>query len=419
MPRNPATAKPRNHDPYAPLRYPNFRWLVLAHGAATVAREAQIVVVGWQIYEVTKDPLSLGLIGLAEALPFVAVALYAGHVADRANRRTIAFAGTLGLFLSAIALLIFTMQGLHSVWPVYAVIFASGIGRSFTRPALTALSAEVVPREIYSGAVAWRSSVWQGAAIAGPALGGMLYGFSGPKLAYGVVVALFAASLTALGAIVHTPEPFPAAGVSVGESLKVGLRFLWRQPVLLGAMTLDLFSVLFGGAVALLPIFAKMLGAGPQGLGLLRAAPAVGSLAIGVYLAHRPPFRRAGPALFIAVAVFGLTTIGFALSRSFLLSFVLLTLGGVADNISVLIRGTLMQTLTPRELLGRVASVNSIFIGASNEIGAFESGLAARLLGVVPSVIFGGVMTLIVVGATAAAAPRLRGMREIHGPVSS
>ena len=402
------------HDPYAPLRYPNFRWLVLAHGMSTIAREAQIVVVGWQIYEVTKDPLSLGLIGLAEALPMVSVALYAGHMADRANRRTIAIMGTLGLVISAIALLLFTLRPalLHSVWPIYAVIFASGIARRFTRPAVTALSAELIPREIYSSAVAWRSSTWQGAAIAGPALGGMLYGFSGPKLAYGVVVALFAGGLAALGAITHKSEPLPS-DMPIGESLRVGLRFLWRQPVLLGAMTLDLFSVLFGGAVALLPIFARMLGAGPQGLGVLRAAPAIGSLAIGIYLAHRPPFRRAGPTLFVAVAVFGITTLGFALSRNFILSFVLLTLGGVADNVSVLIRGTLMQMLTPRELLGRVAAVNSIFIGASNEIGAFESGVAARLLGVVPSVIFGGAMTLVIVALTASASPKLRRMREI------
>jgi predicted MFS family arabinose efflux permease len=408
------------HDPYAPLRYPNFRWLVLAHGMSTIAREAQIVVVGWQIYEVTKDPLSLGLIGLAEALPMVSVALYAGHMADRANRRTIAIMGTLGLVISAVALLLFTLRPalLHSVWPIYAVIFASGIARSFTRPAVTALSAELIPRAIYSSAVAWRSSTWQGAAIAGPALGGMLYGFSGPKLAYGVVVALFFGALAALGAITHKSEPLPS-DMPIGESLRVGLRFLWRQPVLLGAMTLDLFSVLFGGAVALLPIFARMLGAGPQGLGVLRAAPAIGSLAIGIYLAHRPPFRRAGPTLFVAVAVFGVTTLGFALSRNFILSFALLTLGGVADNVSVLIRGTLMQTLTPRELLGRVAAVNSIFIGASNEIGAFESGVAARLLGVVPSVIFGGAMTLVIVALTAAASPKLRRMREIHSLSSS
>ena len=238
-------------------------------------------------------------------------------MADRANRRTIAIMGTLGLVISAVALLLFTLRPalLHSVWPIYAVIFASGIARSFTRPAVTALSAELIPREIYSSAVAWRSSTWQGAAIAGPALGGMLYGFSGPKLAYGVVVTFFFGALAALGAITHKSEPLPS-DMPIGESLRVGLRFLWRQPVLLGAMTLDLFSVLFGGAVALLPIFARMLGAGPQGLGVLRAAPAIGSLAIGIYLAHRPPFRRAGPTLFVAVAVFGVTTLGFALSRN-------------------------------------------------------------------------------------------------------
>jgi hypothetical protein len=402
------------HDPYAPLRYPNFRWLVLAHGTSTIAREAQIVVVSWQVYEITRDPLSLGLIGLAEALPFIAVALYAGHVADRGNRRAIALAGTGGVTISSIALLLFTLRPglLHNVWPIYGVIFASGIARSFTRPAFTALSAEVIPREIYATAVAWRSSVWQGSAIAGPALGGLLYGFSGPAPAYAVTVVLFGAALAALAIVTHESQPV-VSDVTVGESLKAGLRFLRHQPVLLGAMTLDLFSVLFGGATALLPIFVKMLGAGPQGLGILRAAPAVGSLGVGLFLAHRPPFRRAGAMLFASVALFGLTIIGFALSRNFFLSLALLTLSGMADNVSVVIRGTLLQTLTPREMLGRVSAVNQIFIGASNEIGAFESGVAARLMGVVPSVIFGGVMTLLVVAVTAIASPGLRRMREI------
>jgi hypothetical protein len=200
----------------------------------------------------------------------------------------------------------------------------------------------------------------------------------------------------------------------VRESLRIGLRFLRHQPVLLSAMTLDLFSVLFGGAAALLPIFAKLLGSGPQGLGLLRAAPAVGSLIVGIYLAHRPPFRRAGATLFGAVTVFGLSIIAFALSRNFFLSLTILIVNGMADNVSVLIRGTLLQTMTPRELLGRVASVSQIFIGASNEIGAFESGVAARLMGTVPSVIFGGVMTLVVVTLVAFWSPPLRQMREIH-----
>jgi len=407
----------RSHDPYGPLRIRNFRWLILAYGTSTVAREAQIVVVGWQVYEHTHDPLSLGLIGLAEALPFIAVALYAGHVADRASRRTIALLGTMGIALSAAALLAFTlhpsMLAAGHVWPIYAVIFASGIARSFTRPSVTALSAEVIPRELDASAVTWRTSTWQFAAVVGPALGGLLYGFGGAALAYTVVLVLFAAAIVALLFISHQSEPRAASTDSVAESLKIGFRFLRSQPVLLRAMTLDLFSVLFGGATALLPIFAKLLGAGPQGLGLLRASPAVGSLIIGLFLAHRPPLRRAGVTLFCAVGLFGAAMIAFALSRNFYLSLGLLTLSGMADNVSVLIRGTLLQTRTPHQLLGRVSSVNQIFIGSSNEIGAFESGLAARLLGTVPSVIFGGVMTLVVVAVIASSSTSLRKMREI------
>jgi MFS family permease len=409
-----------SHDPYAALRYADFRRLILAYSTTTVSREAQIVVVGWQVFAVTNDPLSLGLIGLAEALPFIAVALYAGHVADRVNRRAIAIVGTIGIALSVVALLAFTIiPGLlvpGRVWPIYAVIFASGIARSFTRPAVTALSAELIPRAIYPSAVAWRSSTWQFSAILGPALGGLLYGFVGPAWSYAVVLALTLASIAAFTLITHRVQPAAAGDISIGESLKIGLRFLWHQPVLLSAMTLDLFSVLFGGATALLPIFAKLLHVGPEGLGVLRAAPAIGSLIIGIYIAHRPPFKRAGVTLFAAVAAFGVCMIAFAMSRNFWLSFTLLTLSGVADNISVLIRGTLLQTLTPTELLGRVSAVNQIFIGSSNEIGAFESGVAARIMGTAPSVIFGGAMTLVVVTIVAIASPRLRRMREIHTP---
>ena len=223
-----------------------------------------------------------------------------------------------------------------------------------------------------------------------------------------------ALALLALTLIVHDAKPQPRDEMPIGESLRVGVRFIWSQPVLLAAMTLDLFSVLFGGAVALLPIFARLLGTGPQGLGLLRAAPAAGSLVTGIIVAHRPPMKRTGPALFAAVAIFGLTTIAFALSRNFFLSLALLTISGMADNVSVIIRGTLLQTMTPENYLGRVSSVNQVFIGASNEIGAFESGLAAKLMGTVPSVIFGGVMTLVVVAITMWRSPALRRMREIH-----
>ncbi|HLJ75087.1 MAG TPA: MFS transporter [Thermoanaerobaculia bacterium] len=402
-----------SHDSYAALRVPNFRRLILSYATSSAAREAQIVVVGWQVYDITKDPLALGLIGLAEALPFIATALYAGHVADRANRRTLALAGTCGLLLSAIALLVFTWMRITAVWPIYLVIFLSGIGRSFARPAVQALSADLVPREIYSNAVAWRSSTWQFAAVFGPAVGGMLYGFAGPAAAYAVVCVFMMISIVAIAWIQHNVRPAIASEITVGESLRIGLKFVWNEPVVLAAMTLDLFAVLFGGAAALLPIFARMLSAGPEGLGILRAAPAVGSFFVGISLAHRPPFRRAGRTLFLTVAAFGVCIILFAVSRNFYLSLVLLTFSGMFDQISVVIRGTLIQIATPAHLLGRVAAVNGIFIGSSNEIGAFESGVAARLMGTVPSVIFGGTMTLVVVAIIAIASPKLRQLREL------
>jgi MFS family permease len=405
------------HDPYAALRVRNFLWLILGYATSTIAREAQIVVVGWQVFEATRDPLALGMIGLAEALPFIAVALYAGHIADKLPRRPIAIAGMAGMLLSGIALLLFTTSGMIAsghVWPIYLVIFLSGIARSFIRPAFTALAAEVVPREDFANAVAWRTSTWQFAAVLGPAIGGLIYGFAGAAVAYAVVTVMMALSLASLWLIQHDSRPQAGEPVPIGESLSIGLRFLFSQRILLAAMTLDLFSVLFGGAVALLPIFAHLLGAGPKGLGMLRAAPAVGALVTSLLAAHRPPMRRAGAALFASVAIFGLTMIAFAISRNFWISLALLTISGMADSVSVIIRGTLLQTLTPQHLLGRVSSVNQIFIGSSNEIGAFESGVAARLLGTVPSVILGGVLTLVVVAVTMAWAPQLRKMREIE-----
>lgn len=403
-------------SPYAALRVADFRRLLLSNGALTVAREAQIVVVGWQVFALTRDPLTLGLIGLAEAGPFIAVALYAGHVADRAERRQLAIAGTFALLFSAIALLVLTMTpgAIHAqrVWPVYVVIALSATARSFMRPAVFALSAAVMPRELYANAVAWRSSSWHLAAVAGPAAGGLLYGFSGPVLAHAVVVIVMLVSLAAILSVAHRERPVPPE-LPLGESLLVGIRFLWNEPVLLAAMTLDMFAVLFGGAVALLPAFAVLLDAGPEGLGFLRAAPAAGSIVMGLWIAHRAPWRHAGRALIGSVAAFGVCTIGFAVSTEFWLSFALLFASGVFDNVSVVIRSTLLQIRTPDHLLGRVSAVNQIFIGSSNEIGAFESGLAARLMGVVPSVLFGGCMTLLVVAITAWRAPQLRRLREL------
>ena len=358
------------------------------------------------------------MIGLAEALPFIAVALYAGHLADRMPRRTIAIAGAFAVLCSAVALLLLTITpgaiSATRIWPVYVVIALSATARSFMRPAVFALSADLLTRELYPNAVAWRTSTWHLAAVAGPAAGGVLYGFKGPALAYATVVIGMAFGLAILLSLSYRDKPAIADAMPIGESLKIGIRFVMSEQVLLAAMTLDLFAVLFGGAVALLPAFATLLDAGPEGLGVLRAAPAIGSIVIGLAIAHRPPMQRAGFAILASVAGFGVCMIGFALSRSFWLSFALLVASGAFDNISVVVRSTLLQTRTPQHLLGRVSSVNQIFIGSSNEIGAFESGAAARLLGVVPSVLFGGCMTLLVVALTAWRAPRLRSLREIQ-----
>jgi MFS family permease len=407
------------HDPYAALRIPNFRWFVASLMAMTVATQIQAVVVAWQIYELTHDPLSLGLIGLAEAVPFIGVALFAGHVADRVNRLRISLVALIALFLCSLTLLGFTLSpGIISadgVWPIYLVIFFSGIARSFLQPARSALGAELVPRELYPNAVTWRSSTWQLAEVVGPAIGGLVYGFGSATAAYGTDAAIMAIGVLSLARMRHSPAPSTIANESFMESLATGIRFVRGQPVILGALSLDLFSVLFGGAVALLPVFAaEILHVGPEGLGVLRAAPAVGAVLMSVVLAHLPPLRQAGRALLISVAVFGLSIIGFGLSRDFLLSMALLAVSGMSDTVSVVIRSTLLQVLTPDHLLGRVSSVNAIFIGSSNEIGAFESGAAARLIGTVPSVVLGGLATLVVVAVTAVKVPELRRLKEIR-----
>jgi len=410
------------HDPYASLRIPSYRWFILSTFTMTLAAQIQGVVVAWQIYDVTHDPLSLGLIGLAEALPYVGVALFAGHVADRQNRRRVSLVSLALLVFCSASLLALSLAGagqgrtgFHGVLPYYAVIFLSGIARSFLQPARQALGAELVPRELYPNAVAWRSSTWQTGAVAGPALGGLLYGFTSPATAYAVDATLMVVALVSFATIAYVPRATRKAEGSVGESLRTGIRFVLREPVLLGAMTLDLFSVLLGGAEALLPVFAdQILKVGPQGLGVLRAAPAAGATLMSIYLAHRRPFRHAGRALLNAVALFALCIIGFGVSRSFGVSLTLLAISGMADNVSVVVRSTLLQVLTPEHLLGRVSSVNAIFIGSSNELGAFESGVAARLLGTVTSVVLGGVASLSVVGLVAAKIPSLRRLGAIE-----
>lgn len=384
----------------------------------TLASQLQAVVVGWQVYSITHDPLSLGLIGLAEALPFIAIALPAGYVADRWNRRTVCLISLGVLVACSIGLLtVSAVPGLLArvgPAPIYAVIFASGIARSFLQPTRQALGAELISRDVFENAIAWRTSSWQTAAVIGPAVGGLLYGFSGPRAAYSVDVALMIMAFAGFLLLRYTPSDRSVGDASVFTVLVSGIRFVWGQPLILSALSLDLFSVFLGGAEALLPVFAsEILRVGPQGLGILRAAPAIGAVSVGLYRAHRPPIQRAGRTLLVAVAVFAVAIIGFGLSRSFALSVVLLAVSGMADNISVVIRSTLLQMLTPADMLGRVSAVNSVFVGSSNELGAFESGVAARLLGTVNAVVLGGLAALAVVGITAKLVPKLRQLERI------
>ncbi len=405
------------HDPYVSLRNPRFLWYVASLVALTLGTQIQATVVAWQVYELTRDPLSLGLVGLAEALPFIGAALYAGHIADRHDRKLLSLVAVAVQVVCGIALLVLTTYSGRflsgRIWPIYAVVCVSGLARSFLQPARTALGAEIVPRETYANAVTWRSSLWQFAAVVGPALGGIMYGFDGPRLAYKTEIVLCVVALFLFARIAYTRQPLVADESSIGENLTAGVRFLMTQPVLLGAQLLDLFSVLFGGAPALLPIFAsEILHVGPQGLGVMRAAPAAGAVLVSLFLIHRK-IRRAGPTLLLCVAAFGLCWIFFALSRSFWLSLALLVISGMVDNVSVIIRSTLLTLRTPPHMLGRVSAVNQIFIGSSNEIGSFESGVAAKLLGTVRSVIFGGMVTLGVVGVTAWKIPPLRKLDEL------
>ena len=409
---------PAPHDPYVALRHREFRWYIVSLFAMTLGSQLQAVVVGWQVYSITHDPLALGLIGLAEVLPFIAVALPAGYLADRLNRQMVAVAGLAVLALCAVALLLLSatpgLLARTGVIPIYAVIFASGIARSLLQPARQALSSELVPRQHLQNAVAWRSSSWQIAAVTGPAVGGLLYGFSGPVAAYSVDVGLMMCALTGMTTMRYVPSVRVASGESVRTNLLMGLKFVFGQPVILAAMSLDLFSVFLGGAEALLPVFAnEVLHVGPQGLGILRAAPAAGAVTMGLFLAHRRPFERAGRSMLLAVSVFALCIIGFGLSKSFWLSLGLLALSGMADSVSVVIRSTLLQMLTPPDMLGRASAVNSVFVGSSNELGAFESGVAAKLFGAVPAVVLGGVAALLVVGVTASRVPALRKLRTI------
>lgn len=409
-----------NKDPYLALRIPEFRFFIIARFCIIVALQIQGVVVGWQMYEITNDPFALGLIGLAEAIPAIGVSLYAGHIADTVSRKKI-ISLCVGLLTICSATLLFINQiNLTSLvgndaikWSLYGAIFMSGIARGFMGPALFAFMPQLLNNKTeYANAVSWNSTTWQTASVAGPALGGLIYVFGGLNASYSVDLGLMILALIIILFSISSkelPTQLNKEILTIKESITVGIKFIFENKIILSAISLDLFAVLFGGAVALLPVFCKdILHEGAWALGLLRAAPAVGSVIMALGIAYIPIHKKAGNKLLWAVAGFGVCMIGFAVSEIFWISFALLLLSGACDSISVIVRSTLLQTHTPEHMKGRVSAVNNIFIGSSNEIGSFESGLAAKLLGTVNSVIFGGCMTLIVAAITAYKAKELR-----------
>ncbi|MBS1551413.1 MAG: MFS transporter [Bacteroidetes bacterium] len=404
-------------DPYAALRFWEFRNFTIARLCITIASQMQAVIVGWQIYEITKDPFSLGLIGLAEAIPSISVLLFAGHITDISNRKKIVLYSVLLMSFCSAMLLLITSDLIHSLSSaklvlIYSVIFLSGIGRGFSAPSFFAFVSQLVPKETLPNAITWNTTTWQTGAVTGPAIGGLLYGFIGAANTYITIVIFWIISVLMIIPIKDKPIPEIIGIQTLKEKLTAGLKFVFERKIVLGAISLDLFAVLFGGAVALLPIFAgEILFAGPEGLGILRAAPSIGAVIMAVTMTRRPFTKNAGKNLIISVFGFGICIIIFALSKNFYLSLVILALSGAFDSVSVVIRATIIQLMTPDNMKGRVSAVNSIFIGSSNEIGAFESGVAAKLLGTVPSVIFGGVMTILVVTFVSIFFPKLRRLK--------
>ena len=396
--------------------YPDFKRFQVARFCTVVASEMQSVAVGWQVYEITKRPLDLGYAGLAQFLPGILLFLISGHAADRfERRRTIAICYG-GFAICSALLLAITLRGVHSVSPIYGVLLLVGVCRSFSGPSAQALLPQLVPEEHFPNALTWSATIFQTATILGPALGGLIYAFArGPAAVY--ATSLIASSAAMLTVTRITPgigrrgrEPL------ILSTVFAGFRYVWRQRLILGLISLDLFAVLLGGAVALLPVYAReILQTGPWGLGILRSAPGVGAALTAILLAHRPLRRRAGATMLWCVAGFGVSTILFGISRSLLLSLLSLLLVGATDMVSIVVRGTLVQLTTPDEMRGRVSAINSLFIGASNEFGQFESGVTAHWFGTVPAVVLGGLGTLAVVALWAWLFPELRQADKLAG----
>ncbi|MEI6487609.1 MAG: MFS transporter [Bacteroidota bacterium] len=403
------------HDPYAALRIREFVLFISTRFFLTLAIQMQGVIVGWQIYKYTKDELALGMIGLAEAIPFIVVSLFSGHVADNVSRKRIILISSFFLILSTFSLLYISIDSDYVIKnygtsPIYFIIGCIGVIRGFFSASFSSFMSQIVPRELYANSATWNSTVWHIASIIGPAAAGFICAISF-KVAYEVNIVFISLSICSLLFIAAKPLPKREKKESLRQSLSVGINFVFKNQLILGALSLDLFAVLFGGAVAMLPAYAdKVLHVGSVELGFLRAAPALGAVIMAIIIAYKPPTHNAGRNLFVSIGAFGFATILFGISTNYYLSLFFLMLTGAFDNVSVVIRHTILQLSTPDEMRGRVSAVNSIFIGSSNEIGGFESGVAARAMGLKPSVVFGGIMTIIIVGATAKIAPKLRSL---------
>lgn len=394
-------------DRWSPFHYRDYMLACLSRFGFSLGSQMQTVAIGWMVYDRTGDPFALGLLGLAGFLPAVSLMLFTGYVAD-AFERHLVLSTSIGMMgVSALLLLLYMLSGMQEIWPVYILVFIYGAARSFYSPASQAIIPNLVPRHHFANAIAFGSSVQQVATISGPAIGGLLYALH-PTAPFLAAAISFGAS--ALGMAFIRFRSQPSGGGADWSSMMAGLRFTWRQPVVLGAISLDMFAVMLGGAVALLPIFAKdILEVGPWGLGFLRSSPAVGALIMATYMSSRPPVSRgAGRALLWAVAAYGAATIGFGLSETFLLSMLFLAGVGAADCLSVCLRMTMVQAETPDELRGRVASVNSLFITTSNEIGQLEAGVLAGFVGAVPAAVIGGVGAIIIAGLWSRLFPELR-----------
>lgn len=404
------------HNPAAAFRHRDFRLFEVARLFSIVALEAQSIAVAWQVYELTKRPLDLGYVGLAQFLPGIVLFLVVGHAADRFDRRRILLICQLGYFLLVTFLWWYSRQPTRSVSVILAAMLGMGIVRAFSGPASQSLLPQIVPPEDFQNAVAWASSVFQAATILGPMAGGIIYAVhGGATMVLAFAMTGFAIAFT-FTAMMHVRTGRMEKEETSLKTLLAGFHYVWEKKVVLGSISLDLFAVLLGGAVALLPIFAsEVLHTGAWGLGVLRAAPAVGAGCMGAWLAFRPLRKKSGAIMFVCVTIFGVATIVFGLSKSFGLSLVALLFIGASDMVSVVIRSTLIQIATPPEMRGRVSAVNLLFIGASNEFGEFESGVTAQWFGAVPAVVLGGIGTLVVVGLWTWLFPELRKVEELSG----